>query len=208
MSIKIHYGFRFPLSHINDGIDFFHDHMMNHVRKQYAELLKSVTEEGMKNRWVERHPHEAMPDDVKTRLYLRQSIVRDLLQEFHKTRDNPGDLLPMLECGFNLWVADEFVFLIPVGPDGFWHDLYKSEITLKDFVPPYIEEFHYQDQSERPKGIGEKKYQQRLATWESTCLGDHHTKQGWYARKLYHTVFEYPWTMCWLKFDDLESYVL
>lgn len=159
MSTKIYYAVRFPIGNLIEGIDFLHEIAARNVCGNL---------------------HAAFEDYPAAAKFFRE--VRGVI--------GLSDLLPY-ECGFNLWIAeDDYVYVIPCGDSNWNGGLFKPGTQeFQSSVPSWIEEFHYQNQSDPPDWIPEEKFQTREAVWDQVCLGEMGTKYGWNARRLSHDVF-------------------
>lgn len=163
MSIKIYYAVRFPLANFTEGLDYLHDRMLDNIKLVYHKLLKSIE-------------IDKVSTDREKKFYLIRlaSTEPKIFQE----------LLP--DGGWNIWIHKNYVYAIPFGA----YIYYENICDASSNWPEWLEDFHYQNQSDPPEDIPEEEYEAREEIWEEICLGHNREKNGQFARKLVHFVFD------------------
>jgi hypothetical protein len=85
------------------------------------------------------------------------------------------------DCGFNFWIRHNYIYIIPYGLNG-W-------IPTEDEVPDWFEDYHYQNQTDRPDHITAQTYNNRRKMWDK-LIGD--STVEWYAHRYQHISFAIP----------------
>jgi hypothetical protein len=88
-----------------------------------------------------------------------------------------------LSCGFNMWIYNQYCYVVPIGIHGILEKTFKK-------VPNFIENFSYWDNVDKPNKVSQKVWDSRCSTWDSICLGELENKSDHNSRRLYHEVFD------------------
>lgn len=171
MSTKIFFGLRWPMVHFSEGLDFLHDFMLVRIKAQYDEAIATFPKE----------------KDLAEREYKLRTLVKELNE---MAPDNPllGD------AGYNIWLHGEHAYAIPFGPQGYYQDLWAEETKLVSTAPSWLKDYHYQNQVDKPENIPDADWDERADTWDQICCGVVTARNGHFARRLTHFVFE---AKCW-----------
>jgi hypothetical protein len=174
MSTKIWVARRFPVSKINDFIDFcnetFTQRVVEHVTK-YMNALKPDYEPLRKR--IEAHKkfcskeNEECPEwhmrNCRFKAYMAGAV------EAGKSMQRT--LIFDIECGINLWVYKRKAYVIPWG-----------EFHSRVEWPEWAEDYHYQNQTDPPEDIPYAQFRKRGKVWDKVCLDD------WNARRLSYDI--------------------
>lgn len=174
MSTKIYYAARFPLANFTEGLDYLHDRMLDNIKHQYNTLFKSIKKYGVNT-------------NREKKFHLRETAVKD--------KDLFQNFLP--DGGWNIWIHDNYVYAIPFGAERYYGNLWNEDGNI-DSPYSWLEDFHYQNQADAPDNIPEEEYEERGEIWKKVCLGYDKDKDGQFARKLVHFVFDsssYHWSV-------------
>jgi len=183
MSTKIWEAYRIPISRINDFIDIARDQARAEIFRCVTAMVESVTEEAMMKEMLkhsEFYSSETAKKDymenthnkLSARFDIVKKVIKAAAQSRHKTPYDIG-------CWINFWVDGEHAYIIPVGA---------CVTGLK--YPEWVEDFHYQNQTDKPKRISQKEWNKRRDTWEQINLGVAGDKSSHNARRLCHEIFD------------------
>lgn len=166
MSIKIWEAWRVPLSRLEEATDWIHDYMWDKAKDHYMKIYDSIIPPDSENE---------KPAGTMVRHMKIDRIMRVTRKDGTLERTNLS-----FECGFTFWILEGKVYMIPYGRHAF--------IPGDDDIPDWFEDYHYQNQVDRPENITEEEYEERRHTWERMNLGE--GKADWFPRMYIHSVIE------------------
>lgn len=197
MGLKIFYALRAPADRLNDVIDFLHDHMMRHLIGDYEALLQSVNIEALDKKYNCRTDAE--------RKFYRHYMVSDYIDRLKAALKQRDRVLPVLECGFSLWIQPPYVYVVLDGPENYYADLFARRDKLSDKCPGWMENYQFQGQIRTGGEFAyelTQEYEARGEVWINLTQGGLGTKQAHNARRLYHPVFQ-PDLQYWAELQTL-----
>lgn len=164
MSTKIWVAWRVPASSLNDFLDAVRPQMFEAALGVVERLMKDVKPEAVdKHLAKKRAQHEGFGWKIKEGDYQRggwieMSYRNDVAFEYiQRVRDHKGGY-NLIDCGLNVWLGGKYAYVIPWGPPSFYSDL---------DLPEWAEDYHYQNQTDRPDDIPTKVWNERGRTWDS-----------------------------------------
>ena len=174
MSTKIWVAWRVPLSRFPEASDLLDSLMFERALQRYSTLCEHHAEgERLKK------------DHLGDKRWAAFEVGTTVFKAAHISERTPYDL----QCGFRFFIdilpveglvePSEMghVYIIPYGEG-------MDSIT----VPDWFEDFHYQNQTDRPSHITKQEYRFRAETWERIWFN--HPGQPQHL----HTVIEPRWT--------------
>lgn len=190
MSTKIYQAWRFKEEHWAEFIDFVHENMMNRVCELVKEMMAKaeLTEENYKEIKESKNPKRV--ED-----WLRLDKIEESLIEAAK---DPRKSYWDIECGWNFWILDDYVYSMPIGP-------YSIVEYIK--VPDFAEDYRYFNNTDRPKNISEKEWDERREMWNKINCGSREDKADHNSRRLYHSVVDFK-TSPWVSQTDLQDRII
>lgn len=172
MSTKIYNAVRFPADKLNNFLDWSRGRMLRSVKERLESLM-----EGVKPEALGKCPPHFRKKGGKA-VWERHARMKIVMAECRRAAQTTlRDPIFDIECGFNLWLHNGYFYAIPIAEP--W--IIKSIETRR---PRWVEEYHYQNQTDQPRDISDKEWNQRRRNWEKVCLNDHN------ARRMYHAVVE------------------
>lgn len=93
----------------------------------------------------------------KTHLPLNEAVMEFENKLLAIYKEHQGDFLSFHSRGFQFFLDEQFAYIIPYGD---W------DVN----IPEWFEDFHYQNQVDRPEGISQAQYQHRKEVWDRLYL--------------------------------------
>jgi len=79
-----------------------------------------------------------------------------------------------VDASFNVWLYGKYAYLIPYG-----------KVCYPNPMPEWVEDYHYQDQTDRPEDISPQAWRARREMWDKVCLDD------WDATRMVHHIINF-----------------
>lgn len=188
MSTKIWEAYRLPKDKLNEITDILHDTLFNYyiffiktvidnMKPEYiAEKLKEDDKKNYAVFLYKNYDEKLIPnkmDRVKYEIYIEEAIKAAAKSE--------RTLIYDIECGFNCWFDDKYAYIIPIYSLGMF-----GWDRIKLVFPTYVEDYHYQNSTDKPENITQEEWETREAKWKELCLGE--GKASHNARRFYHEI--------------------
>lgn len=135
MSIKIWTAWRVPLTRLNEACDALHQEMLEQAYDRFSRLIASCHRDNP-------HLNILEIEDRMELLLLKEKLV---------------------DCGFQLYVDASFAYLVPYGNFSFCS--LRGARGEAQRLPEWFQDYHYQDQTDRPDEISAEEYQARGEKW-------------------------------------------
>lgn len=155
MSTKIYYAWRIPVRYINHFTDLLHDEMY----KNAEELITSTFDAS---------------NITKGNFSEKIDAFFNLFKEAAKSPYKNG---LDVECAFNIWFHNAYVYIIPIAPSNFFKNFKK---------PRYAKDYSYWDNADCPENVSFKEWEERGKIWEQINCGT--GKSDHNARRFCHEV--------------------
>lgn len=174
MSTKIWVARRFPVSRINDFIDFCEEtitqRVVEHIMK-YMGLLKDTY--GLLEKRVKAHQKFCSENnDECPEWHIRNCRFKAYMEgATEAAKSLQRTTIFDIECGLNMWFYRGKVYAIP------WGD-FSNGIDW----PEWAEDYHYQNQTDEPEGLKPGEFARRGTMWDKVCLDD------WNTRRMSHEI--------------------
>lgn len=181
MSTKIWTAWRVPKTRLNEALDTLHDHYWKQIVKHFGLLIDAVDVVKLK----EKYP-KLDETNKKSLAWYAGWEVTDTLTKINtecKAKHTPLPSNFDMCVSFNIWLHGKYAYIIPYAPYG-WTESFDRRL------PKWFEDFHYQNQTDRPDDITAREWSNRARVWNNICLGDYRERTDWNARRLTYTVYE------------------
>jgi hypothetical protein len=152
MSTKVYYAWRVPIKHLNSFTDRLHEEM-----RRYA--LQIV---------LEQYVVSSEKEDKIAKLFTHFKKIAE--SPFRDSRD--------IECGFNMWIDEQYVYIIPIAQEKFYRFFKK---------PNYAKNYCYWDNTDKDDRASSKDWRERGKIWEKLSG---HSEKTHNARRFYHAVID------------------
>jgi hypothetical protein len=197
MSTKIWIAYRIPKIRINEFIDIIHDAYMKAVADWIEKLMSAVEQTALEEFVNSKYAFMSFKADLSNPKIERQARIDFVLNHIERASVLREKSIFDIDCGITLWLDRRYAYIIPQPPNC-------TVDTIK--FPEWVEDFHYQNQVDRPEEISEREWKARERKWDELCLGVSEEKNAWNARKLYHAIVDMspPYHH---SFMDLEFYL-
>lgn len=164
MSTKIYYAMRFPQDRLNDFLDWSRTEVLKVVKERLETLMADVSPEDL-DECPERFRGEGR---LIWERFKRMRNVMAICRDAANTSQR--DPLFDIECGFHIWLHEGRFYAIPF-----------AEPWIKEVLdadrPDWAEEYHYQNQTDKPDEVSEADWAERAAIWEEVCLKHFNTRR-------------------------------
>lgn len=170
MSTKIHEAVRVPIDRLNEYIslcnietlDDFHTRANRHLAYLSTENWRKSVREVRGSKYVLK----------VTGRQIRLHAVQYLTEAYTKASLNMERDFFCVDSGLNIWLNGYYAYIIPFGG---------AKLVQCDFEQDY----HYQNQTDKPDDIPDEEWDARERKWEEVCLND------WNATRLYHAIVSF-----------------
>lgn len=171
MSTKIWIAWRCKKGNLIRATKWLHAEMEKKVILMYTKMINAIREDAYEKHGFARDLYISS----KGKRFAQHCILQELLFDVRK-KSNVGEAC-ILECGFHIYTHNAYAYIIPYG---FW---YYQEIA--EPLPFFIEDYHYQNQTDKPKEITRREWTRRSKTWDEVLFRVNRSDE-----KLTHFVFE------------------
>jgi len=189
VSTKIYDAWRFPSPRLNDYLDWARSQVRTAIKERVEGLMEALKPEVIEG-FGECPDHFKGGGEAIWERHKRMTYIMDCCREAAQTSHR--DTLFDIEFGLNLWLHRGFFYVITIGEH--W-----MAATLRDPPQHWVQEYHYQNQSDPPEDISPEDWDERRINWEAVCGG---TPNSYNDRLLF---FEIQAAKTSLDTFDLES---
>lgn len=176
MSIKIWKAYRIPKSRLNEFTALAREATWEHLLGKIDSWMPSVKQAHVDTRIDERLrvdgelPAWIDSDEMleRVRLQMQWDILR---RQIVRDSTSPERCLYDCDASFNFWLDKRYAYIIPYG-----------RMKLPDELPDWVEDYHYQNQTDRAEGVSSGQWRGRRRKWNKLCLDD------WDAKRYHHTI--------------------
>jgi hypothetical protein len=117
-------------------------------------------------------------DPDKTYIRERWEILCERIREASASFEyNPFDA----DASLNVWLDGRYAYLIPYG-----------RVKLPDSLPDWVEDYHYQDQADRPERFTARQWAARRRKWDQLCLDN-----NWNDTRMNHPIIDFSRHASW-----------
>lgn len=166
MSTKIWAAVRIPASRLNEYIALCRAHSLDKFYQE-ADVLFNF----MDFKKIVRDCRASPYLKKTTGRIIRWRAVESMVEAYKKGSASSQRSLFAVDSGLNIWLNGEYAYIIPV------------ETSLPEC--DWSEDYHYQDQTDRPEDISEEEWESRSKKWDEVCLND------WNSTRLYHEIVSF-----------------
>lgn len=146
MSINIWEAYKIPINRLNEFLGI--------CRQRAKEEFGGFRFWALYRRWLKSEDdHERI-----SQLRVQEDSEYSLAQLMFTTANL--DKSHNYEMSLDIWIDGKFAYIIPYG--------FRNLAEL----PDWAEDFHYQNQTDRPEGITSQAYSERRKKWDKLCLKD------------------------------------
>lgn len=143
---------------MNDYLDWARSQVGTAIKERVEGMMKALKPEVIEG-FGECPEHfkgdgEAIWERHKRMDYIMK-CCREAAQASHR------DPIFDIEFGLNVWLHEGFFYVITIGEH--W-----MAATLRE-PPHWVEEYHYQNQTDRPEDIDPENWEERRVNWEAVC---------------------------------------
>lgn len=165
MSTKIYCAYRFPLTKVEKGIRAFHKLLLEGSLEQFSDTLERLTAKTYNLNIKEIETLKPMTKEFETTTQKTYALQRLIILGDSLTKR----LWNRMDCGFNAWIFDGFMYVIPWA--NFSADNYFAKVEKK--LPSFIEDFSYWNNTDPPEDLpgGEEAWEEREKIWEKVGPG-------------------------------------
>lgn len=171
MSTTIYDAYRAPLARVLDTIDWARDTLLNSTIEIVEQLMNDVVVD------ITTTPKHLKGEGE--RFYRRSQQYRHVIAAAKKAALSPYKEYHDIDCGFNLWIWDDRVYVMPVGTN-----VHKRALSYSK--PEWVEDYSYWNNVDEPDDVSYEEWKQRGETWDMICTGTGRADHN--ARRLYHDV--------------------
>lgn len=173
MSIKIYEAYKIPITKLNSFLEEARDQTFKFAGKYIDNLMSFIKPELIEVEWNRKYPTGVAKGCEKSsrKRIAFELVEKEIIKASLSTLKNPFDI----ECGFNIWLKGKFAYIIPIFP---------NHIGKNFKYPKYAKDYCYYNNTDRPKNITSKQWEDRYKNWESLCLDD------WNKNRLYYAIIE------------------
>jgi hypothetical protein len=170
MSIKIWEAWRIPLKQLNNFMLLVNEATHNQFYENLDEWMERIDlseakklREKRETEWRETCERKgwALPQPKGDKTYLWEKWEL-LLREIRKASDSLEKTLFGADASLNIWLDKRYAYIIPIG-----------KVKLPNPLPEWVEDYHYQNQVDRPENTTPQQYGARCKKWHKLCLEDH-----------------------------------
>lgn len=168
MSIKIYNAFRMtPSVFEKKFLPAFRNHAFEYAKDIVEKLVSSTSEDTIKNVIEEKSiefknrniPFNAEEYLLKNKEYVKVRYVLESLQKISvQPRINPADI----DASMNVWFYKSKFYVIIYG-----------NCANTFLMPKNVEEYHYQNSTDKPRNISEIEWEERYQNWKHVCIDNH-----------------------------------
>lgn len=179
MSTKIYYAWRVPTRRLNSFIDIVRADVIPAALERFVDLMSKPADEalGPEPDWLKASPRGYDRAKVAWRAQRRYDITAQLCKV---DAGSPYRSDIDVQCWLNVWLhTDGFAYVVPV-----------AENWLRSAIKPpkWARDFAYWNNTDPPKGMSSKRWDERRKIWDKLCLGNGTADHN--ARRLSHAVVE------------------
>jgi hypothetical protein len=180
MSTKIYHAWKVPVAKLNLFIDKMRAQMIPAVQDRVVNLMSTLPVEtalGPEPEWLAQSPRGYERAKLAWRAGRRFDIVEKACKQDAKSVYR-SDL--DMQCFLNIWLhSDGYAYVMPVCD--YW--------MLKGIaVPKWARDYSYWNNTDAPKGMSEKRWNERRDTWNKLCCGTGTSDHN--SRRLCHSIIE------------------
>ena len=183
MSTKIWTAWRCPINRFNDFIDITNRHMFEEAVVEFQRWMARTklghieAELAKKKAVYEKYKWPIKDEEWADGGWIQRSICFEaawrVVVQLYTAK---GGGYNVLGCGLNVWLHVDKAYFIPWGPPNFYFSLP---------VPEWAEDYHYQNQTDRPSEVPEDEWNARGVTWDA-IIG----YNGWDDHRLTYSVID------------------
>lgn len=191
MSTKIYYAYRIKKSRFIEFLDLAHDQMFYLALGQIKLLMRDIKiDEKEYNNAIKKY---APNNKAKQKRMKRWRQFETVITHCKKAANNIEKSIFDIDCGLNIWLYNQYIYIIPIGP--YW-------ISNNLNFPEWVEDYSYWNNVDPPEDINFNKWKKRGDIWKKVCIGQ--GKSDYNSRRLYHSVIELK-NEAWLSYTELQS---
>jgi hypothetical protein len=163
MSTKIYTAWRVPSARLNEFLDTVRPQMFESALAVVKRLMERVKPEAVQRHLAEKRKQaegwgwKINEEDYQAGGCWDASYRNDVAFKFIEQARDRKTGYNLIDCGFNVWLDGETVYLIPWGPPDFY-----SELKL----PEWAEDYSYWNNTDRPDDIPEEAWSERGNNWD------------------------------------------
>jgi hypothetical protein len=187
MSTKIWQAWRLPKTKLNEFLLMTRTATMEKFYGQLDDWMWCASKEEAKKRReaaaekVKAKNDGVLPswwyDDDETYLRERWRMVQERIKE---ASVSPKRMFHDADASLNIWIDGRYAYVIPYG-----------EVALHSPWPDWLEDYHYQNQTDRPEEITARQWTARKRAWDRIALDD------WNATRLEHSLISFSKREAW-----------
>lgn len=159
MSTKIYDAWRFPSERLNEYLDWSRKQVLKTVKKRVIELMEALQPKIIEG-FGEPLEHFKNGRDVWER-HKRMDYIMKCCREAANSKQR--DVIFDIECGINLWLHNGMFYAVAVTENWIADSLRKP--------PDWVEEYHYQNSTDKPDEVSNEEWDERRDNWEAVCAG-------------------------------------